>query len=302
MKIAGSKSILTAIFSALSIIASATDIATPSLPPMPNPLGRELYFAAEGTGGGIMKLDASGKVVWQFASRMSRDVRILPGGNVLFPYNENYDSKKSDNASGVLEVDRKGDVVFSFRTTGQVFSCDRSADGLTLVGAASQGKILFVNSSAVVVRSVTVLNKPGHSCMRHVRALPDGACIVAEESANAAREYDATGKMVREFKVPFPAFSTERLANGHTLISGRTGIVECDAEGKIVWQIEARNFPNLGIRWCAGFQSLENGDILMCNAGGKIPLIRFTRDGRAAWQSNTEAWPLPMGHGVAVGK
>jgi hypothetical protein len=281
-------------------IAIACGVENPEVSQMPNPFGRELYFTSEGDGGWILRFDAAGRVVWSFATPMSRDLRVLPNGNLLFPYNENYDSKKHDNVSGVKEIDPTGRLVFQFQTTGQVFSCDRAADGLTLVGAASQGKILFVNLSGVVVRSFSVLNKPGHACMRHVRALPDGNCIVAEEIANAAREYDATGKMVRELKVPFPAFSTERGTNGHTLVSGRTGIVEFNAEGKIIWQLDAKDFPMLGIRWCAGFQSLENGDILLCNAGGKVPLIRFARDGRVVWQSNSDAWALPMGHGVCV--
>lgn len=274
----------------------------PAVPPVPNPFGRELYFAAEGEGGWLLKFDAQGRLAWSHATPMARDLRLLANGNLLFPYNEHYDSKKNDNASGVKEIDPAGRVVFHFRTTGQVFSCDRTADGLTLVGAASQGRILFVDAAGQVVRAVTVANKPGHACMRHVRALAGGGCLVAEESAQAAREYDPSGRMVREWKVPFPAFCAERQANGHTLVSGRTGIVDFDADGKSVWRIEAKDFPTLGIRWCAGFQPLETGDILMCNAGGKVPLVRFARDGRVVWQSNVEPWALPMGHAVCIAK
>jgi hypothetical protein len=283
----------------IACVAGATlavAAAAPVIPAMPNPPGRELYFTSEGDGGWILRFDAAGNVAWKYATPMSRDLRVLPNGNLLFPYNENYDSGKDDNLSGVREIDPSGHLVFHFQTTGQVFSCDRAADGLTLVGAASQGKILFVDAAGTVVRTVTVVNKPGHACMRHVRALAGGNCLVAEESANAVREYDTAGRMIREIKVPFPAFAAARLANGHTVVSGRTGMVDVDANGSTGWQIEARNFPALGIRWCAGFQVLDNGDILLCNAGGKVPLIRFTPDGKVAWQSNTEAWPLPMGH------
>ncbi len=279
--------------------SAAMPAETPAIPPMPNPPGFEFYFAAEGDGGGIFHFDATGGVRKICDAPMSRDVRLLPNGNLLFPYNKDYDSKKGDNTSGVKEADPSGKIVFHFQTTGQVFSCDRAADGTTLVGAASQGKILFVNPSGEFVRAISVSNKPGHSCMRHVRALPGGNFIVAEESASAVREYDAAGRIVHDWKIPFPPFSIERSTNGHTRVSGKTGLVELDANGKIVWQIESRNFPMIGIRWCAGFQSLEDGDVLVCNAGGRVPFIRLSRDGRVVWQSNSDAWPMPFGHGLA---
>ena len=52
---------------------------------------------------------------------------------------------RGDNPSGVLEVSPEKQIVFQFQTTGQVWSCQRLADGNTLVGAASQGKLLVVN-------------------------------------------------------------------------------------------------------------------------------------------------------------
>ena len=54
---------------------------------------------------------------------MSRDIFRLPNGNILFSYNDGYNSGRQDNASGVKEVTPKGEVVFHFQTTGHVFSC-----------------------------------------------------------------------------------------------------------------------------------------------------------------------------------
>jgi len=101
---------------------------------------------------------------------------------------------KHDNPSGVMEVTPDKRVVFAFSTTGQVWSCQRMADGNTLVGAASQGKLLVVNPAAKVIKTIQVLNPPGHSCLRNARQIADGHFLVAEESAHAAREYSAAGK------------------------------------------------------------------------------------------------------------
>ncbi len=109
-------------------------------------------FAAEGVGK-ILRYATDGSVAWEYPAPMSRDVWQLPNGNILFCYNENYDARKNDNPSGVMEVTADRRVVFHFRTTGQVWSCQRLADGSTLVGAASQGKLLIVHADSRLARN-----------------------------------------------------------------------------------------------------------------------------------------------------
>jgi len=260
-----------------------------------------LLYAAEGAKC-IQYYNKEGQRTWEYPAEMVRDVVLLPNGNILFSYNDNYNSGRQDNASGVREITPKGETVFRFQTTGQVFSCARLDNGLTVVGAAGQGRILFVNAKGEVVKSFPVKNKPGHSCMRHVRATPSGTILVAEESARAVREYTSEGVLVREMAVPFVPFSVKRLANGNTLVSGKTAIVELDAKDQVVWQLKDTDVPELGVRWFAGFQVLGNGDLLVCNAGGKTPLFRVTREAqpRIVWKSDATMKDLPLGHGVAA--
>jgi len=86
----------------------------------------------------IIRYDSEGKVGWEYPAPMVRDVWALPNGNVLFCFNRDYDAGKNDNPSGVMEVTQEKRVVFSFSTTGQVWSCQWLLDGNTMVGAASQ--------------------------------------------------------------------------------------------------------------------------------------------------------------------
>jgi len=259
-----------------------------------------LIYAAEGARS-IQYYDEAGQLAWEYPAEMSRDVVRLPNGNILFAYNNNYDGKRQDNPSGVKEITPAGQVVFHFETTGQVFSCARLDNGLTLVGAAGQGRVLFVNAKGELVNSFPVKSAPGHSCMRHLRGTPAGTILVAEESAKAVREYSSQGALVREMGVPFSPFSVLRLPNGNTLISGRTGIVEVDPRNQVVWQFKDTDVPDLGVRWLAAFQLLENGDLLVCNAGGKIPFFRVTREAkpRIVWNSASWIKNLPFGHGIA---
>ena len=229
---------------------------------------------------------------------MSRDVWALTNGHVLFCFNRDYNGAKDDNPSGVMEVTAEKQIVWQFATTGQVWSCQRLADGNTLVGAASQGKLLIVSPDARVVKKIRVLNKPGHSCMRNARQIAGGNFLVAEESARAAREYAADGRLVREIKVSFAPFSVVRLTNGNTVICGQQTMVEVDPADRIVWSLEGKEIPEIGVRWFAGIQVLPGGSVFICNAGGKVPFLEIARDKRILWQSGPENPPFPMGHGI----
>jgi hypothetical protein len=257
---------------------------------------RPFLYAAEGAKK-VIRYGTDGKVAWEYPAEMSRDVWALPNHNVLFCFNRDYDSGKHDNPSGVMEVRPDKRIVFAFATTGQVWSCQRLGDGNTLVGAASQGKLLVVSPEARIIKSIPVLNAPGHSCMRNARQIANGHFLVAEESARAAREYSADGNLVREIKLSFAPFSVVRLENGNTVICGQQTIIEVDLTDKILWSIKGDDLPGLGVRWFAGLQVLPNGSIFVCNAGGKVPFLEIAPDKRVTWQS-PGAMTIPFGHGI----
>ena len=253
-------------------------------------------YAAEGAQK-IIRYGAQGEVVWEYPAEMVRDVWALPNSNVLFCFNRDYDSAKHDNPSGVMEVTPDKKVVLSFSTTGQVWSCQRLLDGNTMVGAASQGKLLVVNPEGKIVKTIQLLNQPGHSCLRNARQIANGDFLVAEESAHAVREYSAEGKPVREIKLPFAPFSAVRLGNGNTVICGQQTITEVDPADKITWSMKGEDLPEMGIRWFAGIQVLPNRNLFVCNAGGKIPFLEISPDKRVVWRSPS-AMNVPFGHGI----
>lgn len=292
------------LFAALIALTACLGSATAETyePPVIAPPPHSFVYAAEGCGK-ILRFGANGRVDWEYPAPMARDVWVLPNGNVLFPYNENYSGQRHDNLSGVMEVTPDMKVVFHFRTTGQVFSCQRMADGNTLVGAASQGKLLIVNSRAELVREIKVLSTPGHSCLRNVRQTSAGTFLTAEESAKAAREYAADGRLLREFKCGFPPYSVVRLTNEHTLVCGAQGMTEFDSSGRTLWSVAGKDYPEVGLRWFAGVQVLPDGGIFVCNAGGKVPFFVLGPDHRVRWLSATgfsSATPVPVGHGIQL--
>ena len=74
-------------------------------------------------------------------------------------------------------------------------------------------------------------------------------------------------------------------------------MVEVDRADKIIWLVEGKDLPELGIRWFAGIQVLPNGNIFVCNAGGRIPFFELSRDKWVIWQ-NPSTITIPLGHGI----
>lgn len=258
--------------------------------------GRRLLFACEGRHR-IVEFGPDGGVVWEYPAEMARDVWRLPNGNTLFCYNDAYDGGNS-NPSGVMEVTPDKRVVFRFGTTGQVWSCQRLADGTTLVGAASQGKLLIVGPDSALVRSIALKGAPGHSCLRNARQIEGGHFLVAEEGSRAVREYAADGALLREITVDFPPYSAVRLANGNTLACGQGKMVEVDATEQVVWSLTAADVADLGVRWFSGLQALPDGRVLVSNAGGKVPFFEVDRAKQVSWRWPADAPTVAMGHGV----
>jgi hypothetical protein len=256
-----------------------------------------LIYAAEGAKK-IIEYAKDGSVAWDYPAEMSRDAWKLPNGNVLFCYNREYRSDRNDNPGGVMEVSPDRRIVFEFKTTGQVWSCQRLADGTTMVGAASQAKLLIVDPKGEIVRAIRLRNSPGHGCLRNARQIPNGNFLVAEESARAVREYGPDGAPVREIKVAFAPYSAVRLPDGNTLACGQQTMVEVDPSGKEVWSLSGADLPSLGIRWFAGLQVLPGGGVFVCNAGGKVPFFEVSRDRKVVWQCDPATTPIPLGHGV----
>jgi hypothetical protein len=272
-----------------AIATHALQAGEPVVPP--------ILFACEGQS--IVILFApDGRVAWDYPAEMSRDVWRLPNGNTLFCYNRQYDSRRNDNPSGVMEVSPDRRVVFHFQMTGQVWSCQRLADGNTLVGAASQGKLLIVDPAGRIAAEIKLRNTPGHSCLRNARQIAGGHFLVAEESAHAAREYAADGQMVREIKVNFPPYSAVRLPDGHTLVCGAKAMVEVDTADRVVWSLTDGDVASMGVRWMAGLQVLPGGNVLVCNAGGKVPLFEVNRQKQIVWHWPASAPHVAIGHGI----
>ena len=133
-----------------------------------------------------------------------------------------------------------------------------------------------------------------HMQTRMARKLANGNYLVPHLIDKVVREYDATGKVVWEFKTPeepkeaWP-FTAIRLANGNTLINCTHSnmVIEVDAAGKIVWQLTNNDLPTPLLKDPCGAQRLPNGNTIIASygAGGatEVKILEVTPEKKVVW-------------------
>ena len=246
----------------------------------------------EGTAGGhvlatgsgrVMLMDQTGKILWQHKGQNCSDIWMLDNGNVLF----------ADN--NVKEVNpQTNEVVWTYSPAAQkgggTFSCQRLANGNTMVGENSAGRIVEVDREGKIVFELKLpMSKPGdHSNLRMVRKLPNGNYLVCHKNAAMVREYTPAGKVVFEVKVSVAAYSAVRLDNGNTVVGHLDHITEFDPDGKQVWQFKKSELKEVAMGKICGIHVLPNGNIVMGvynvpkkNGAG---LLEITREKKLVWR------------------
>ena len=252
--------------------------------PAAGPIAHEIMVADSGLGK-ILKFSAEGKCVWQCDAPSTYDVQVLENGNILFPY-----TIKKKKVAGVKEVTPDKKVVWEYKTTGEVFTCQRLADGNTMVGECTNELLVEVDPKGKVVKKIKVkAKKRGHGTMRIARKTPAGTYVVGHVGDGVVREYNASGKVIFEFDAPGPAYAATRLANGNTLISCKDDVIEVNPKGKTVWHLKASDIPEMGPKWMSGTQRLPNGNTVICNwlghhqEGKGVPIFEVTPDKKVVW-------------------
>ena len=56
----------------------------------------------------------------------------------------------------------------------------------------------------------------------------------------------------------------------------------------------------MGPRWFAGFQILPNGNIMVCNPGGRVPFFEVNRDKQVVWRTRLTMKQVGVAHGLFV--
>src|SRR5258706_2140002 len=166
--------------------------------------------------GRIMEISTDGKLLWEhMPPSLTVMFNVLPSGNLFFPHGA--------PSPGAQEIDKNHTVVWSYTgTTSELLGGERLANGNSLLGEGGPATALELDPAKQVVRSIAIptTETDAHRQVRHLHRLANGNILAALEGEGAAREFDATGKMVWEYKGVLHIHEAIRLPNGHTLIGG----------------------------------------------------------------------------------
>lgn len=264
---------------AFSVILNAEDAA-----PVHTIFGK-LENRVLSTGSGRVRImDQSGKILWQFKGSNVHDSWMLSNGNILF-------------ADGnITEVNPEtNEIVFQYKPVetqgGGAYTCQRLANGNTMVGENSTGRILEVDKAGKIVFEMRVEPyKPGnHHNMRMARKLKNGNYLVCHSGEHVVREHTPKGEIVFEAKVDNIAFSAVRLPDGNTLVGHIGYITEFDKTGKEVWKFSNKDLDGIYINMMCGINVLPNGNIAVgvysaYKDGQGTGLFEITRNKELVWR------------------
>ena len=225
-------------------------------------------FAGADYSQGIVFIMENNRIAWQHKAPESNDIWVLPNGNLLF-----------STGKGVLEMTRRNDTVFHYASESPIFACQRLKNGNTFIGECNAGRLLEVSPEGAIVSAVCILpegvSDGTFAFMRNARKLDNGNYLVAHYGSEEVKEYDPSGKVVWQVRVPGGPHSVIRLPDGHTLVAvadktQNPRIVELDKQGKTVWELSNKDIPGEPLKFLGGMQYFPDGRLLFTNWVGHV--------------------------------
>ncbi|MGK0237945.1 MAG: hypothetical protein ACI92G_001409 [Candidatus Pelagisphaera sp.] len=140
--------------------------------------------------------------------------------------------------------------------------------------------------------------------VHRIQQLANGNYLICHEVECRVSEYNSSGKIVWEYRVPMfgkkPArghgpeawgnqvFNAIRLPNDNTLIATGNGhsVLEVTPAKKIVWHLKQNDLPGITLAWVTSLELLPSGNIIIgnCHAGADNPqLIDVSRNKQVVW-------------------
>ncbi|MHA1506640.1 MAG: aryl-sulfate sulfotransferase [Candidatus Asgardarchaeia archaeon] len=191
----------------------------------------------------VIEVDRDGNIVWCWdASDYFPDPGIedwthvndadrLPNGNTLISL-RNFDM--------IIEVDRDGNIVWSYGVTGNYsilrhqHNPDPLPDGRIIISDSENNRIVEIDKNGTVLWEYRgELLWP-----RDADVLPNDHVLITDSANGRVIEIDREGNIVWEYSDLFLPYEADRLENNHTLIADSLNgrVIEVDENGNIVWE------------------------------------------------------------------
>lgn len=204
----------------------------------------------------------------------------------------------------VRELDPQGKMLWEFRLAapselktcvplpnGDVMTVD--ATHMELVQIADQGK-----REVKRIPVPTTPTAPEHERYNLLRRTPAGTYLLALRSEKAFIEIDESGKELWRHPVPELPVVAERLPNGNTLMSWKSGLIEAAPDHTVVWELKAADITEFPVIITGGFHRFENGNTLIANSDwhyhepgqNRVQLFEVNAEKKVVWTLGTDAF------------
>ena len=246
----------------------------------------------------IIEVNMQGQIVWKYDlpghlkayTNPGLDVERLPNNNILFVLPR----------KGVYEINRSGDVVWSYMDSKVSHDADRLPNGNTLVvfgggDGLSDAQVKEIDSKGKIVwawYAKDYFNKPPYRDIvnqgwTHTNAasrLPNGDTLISLRNFNIVVEVDPSGQVVRTIGEGIfqGQHDPEMLPQDHLLVANQRPphrAIEVDlATGKVIWQSPGFERDAAPAR---DANRLPNGNTLVT---ASTRIVEFTPKGEIVWQ------------------
>lgn len=204
----------------------------------------------------------------------------------------------------VRELDPQGNMVWEFRLAApsELKTCVPLPNGdVMTVDATKMELVQITDQGKREVRRIpvpTTPTAPEHERYNLLRRTPAGTFLLALRSEKAFIEIDETGKELWRHPVPELPVVAERLPNGNTLMSWKSGLIEAAPDHTVVWELKASDITDFPVIITGGFHRFENGNTLIANSDwhyksdgeNRVQLFEVTPDKKVVWTLGTDAF------------
>ncbi len=245
-------------------------------------------FIASGSGmDKIVIVDSKEQIEWSYPFQGEcNDVSLLSDSTILFSYRH-----------GARLVNLKKETLWEYKAakgTEVQSASPLSRKRFLIMQNGQPAKLMEIDRKGHIRRKLhlpTLANHP-HAQFRNVRKTKAGTYLVGYFKGDKVVEFDKKGNSIDSLTVRGNNFCALRLENGGTMVACGDAhrLVEYDKNGKEIWSIEENELPNHPLRFVAGIQVLQNGNIIVCNwgghghNGGQAQVFEVTRDKQVLWE------------------
>jgi hypothetical protein len=244
----------------------------------------------------IIEVNMLGEIIWEYDVPQALkkfvnpgfDVELLPNKNILFVL----------PGSGVYEINRNKEIVWSYKTTKISHDADRLPNGNTIFvfgnnDLVTDAQVVEVNAKGEIVWSwyakdhfnyapYSSIRKQGWTHTNAVSRLSNGNTLISTRNFNMVVEVNPSGDVVKKIGegLMVEQHDPVLLENGNYLFANHGTPekgVEIDASGNVVWEYVITDSKQWPVR---DVNRLSNGDTLIVTTS---KIIEVTKEKDVVW-------------------